>query len=177
MLNGDNGDDFIYGNEGNDTIHGNNDQDCLRGNAGDDIIYGDAGQDTMYGHDGNDTIDGGAGNDLIRGNNGNDLLTGGTGNDVFYFTNENGATNKAGLQFGNDIVTDFTRGQDVLFLEGMGNFVNMWSHISSMLSSDANGNAVINFGNSSITLVGINKDSLTISDFRISNVANPDIYN
>ncbi len=92
-LNGQAGNDTIYGGTKNDTIHGNTGADKLYGYNGADKIYGDDSSDKIYGGNGNDTlyagkgsdyIDGGANNDKIYGNYGTNTLKGGAGNDSIY---------------------------------------------------------------------------------------------
>ena len=96
-LNGNDGDDLIYGDavEANDAFL-NYGRDRIDGGAGDDTIYGDArtlpaglppdvepvgGEDVIHGGSGNDTIDGGVANDRIFGDAGSDLIIGGFQND------------------------------------------------------------------------------------------------
>ncbi len=90
-LNGQAGNDTIYGGTKNDIIHGNAGADKLYGYNGADKIYGDASNDKIYGGNGNDTlyagkgndyVDGGANNDKIYGNYGSNTLKGGAGNDT-----------------------------------------------------------------------------------------------
>ena len=80
-LNGQDGDDTIYGGTNNDNINGGNGFDLIYGYNGNDKLYGLAGDDTLYGGEGNDYISSGTGNDKIYGQNGNDSLYGGDGND------------------------------------------------------------------------------------------------
>ena len=71
-------------------------------------LVGTDGDDLLLGSVQDDVIDGGLGNDLIVGYEGNDSLTGGAGADGFVFA--------AGS--GDDLVTDFAVGTDVLILQG-----------------------------------------------------------
>ncbi len=80
-LNGEDGDDTIYGGNNNDTISGGNGFDIIYGFGGNDRLYGVAGNNSLYGGDGNDYITAGSGNDRIYGQNGKDSLYGGGGND------------------------------------------------------------------------------------------------
>ena len=80
-LNGQNGNDKIYGGKKTDTIHGNAGNDIIYGYNGNDKLYGDAGNDKIYGGNNNDYIDGGDGDDNLYGQNGNDKIYGGNGND------------------------------------------------------------------------------------------------
>ncbi|MEC8664785.1 MAG: DUF4114 domain-containing protein [Pseudomonadota bacterium] len=68
VMNGGDGNDYLWSSDGNDTINGD---------AGDDDIYGGGGDDTLNGGTGNDTINGSIGNDTIRGGAGNDVIYGG----------------------------------------------------------------------------------------------------
>ena len=57
-LNGDNGNDIIYGGDRADLINGGN---------GDDLLFGKAGDDLINGGNGFDLLNGGLGNDTLRG--------------------------------------------------------------------------------------------------------------
>jgi Ca2+-binding RTX toxin-like protein len=91
------------------TINGTAGNDTLWGNGGTDVINGGGGNDVIYGGSGNDTINGGAGNDRIYGKDGHNVLTGGSGSDDFVFDTS--------LSTSFSSVTDFTPGQDRLFLD------------------------------------------------------------
>ena len=106
---------------------------------------------------------------MLDGGDGNDVLTGGAGADYFVFTNANGATSLGALNFGNDTVTDFKHGVDMIDRAGMSNLLHTWSDITSHMSTDSHGDVVITFGtNASITLVGVHMGDLTINDFQLS---------
>jgi len=77
----------------------------LDGGAGDDELVGSSGDDRLYGGDGNDHLQGYAGRDI---------LTGGAGRDTFYFRVNDTA---AGLDRA-DLVTDFTKGEDKIYVFG-----------------------------------------------------------
>jgi len=64
------------------------------------FVDGGSGNDTLTGTNWADNLRGGQGNDILNGGLGNDLLSGGKGYDRFGF----------GLDFGNDIITDFEAG-------------------------------------------------------------------
>jgi hypothetical protein len=94
------GADILYGNAGDDTLYGgegridpSRDADTLYGGLGDDVLYGNGGDDHMLGGPGDDTFYGGLGDDTF---------TGGPGKDVFYI-------------FGDDTITDFETGVDIIF--------------------------------------------------------------
>lgn len=82
-----------------DVLLGNNDQDYLKGLNGDDYISGGDKKDTLVG---------GEGDDYLVGGDDKDILVGDGGKDVFVL-----ATNK---KDGNDIITDFQDGIDLMGL-------------------------------------------------------------
>jgi Ca2+-binding RTX toxin-like protein len=60
----------------------------------------------MMGGIGNDTMNGAGGNDTLDGGTGDDRLSGGGNNNTFMF----------GVNFGNDTITDFYPGHDIVQL-------------------------------------------------------------
>ena len=113
------------GGSGNDTLQGNVLSNVLEGNAGDDTIFGDDGWDRIFGGDGNDTvrggdlgdtIDGGNGDDDLQGEGGWDFITGGRGNDTI----SGGAGNDDVFGNENDDVLSGDDGDDRLW-GGFGN--------------------------------------------------------
>lgn len=84
LIDGDAGDDTLWGNAGNDTLIGGQGNDSLRGNEGNDILHGNEGQDVLYGNEGNDILHGDAGKDYLRG---------GEGDDVYIFNKGDGEDN------------------------------------------------------------------------------------
>lgn len=83
--------DYIQGQNGNDRLYGGYDQDNIKGGRGDDRIYGEQDDDLLFGELGNDKLyggydddrlDGGEGADNLFGEQGLDTLLGGAGNDV-----------------------------------------------------------------------------------------------
>lgn len=69
-------------------------------------IVAGSGDDTLAGNRLDNTISGNAGGDFINGGVGNDTLTGGKGEDTFDFHDNSG----------NDVIKDFNRIDDMLFL-------------------------------------------------------------
>ena len=119
MLNGGDGDDRLIGGEGNDKLIGmdgndqligGNDNDLLWGRLGSDDLQGNKGSDVLFGGAGEDQLRRGTGKDLVVGGRDDDLLSGGAGADRFVF--------EAGD--GQDVITDFLRGGDVLDLSDFG---------------------------------------------------------
>jgi Ca2+-binding RTX toxin-like protein len=142
LLIGGTGNDSLVGGTGNDTLLGGPGNDTLQGGAGDNQLYGGDGDDllevgsffngggsatmgsnllrggngndTLRGFAGDDTLEGGAGNDVLNGNGGTNLLTGGLGDDVFNFGYY--APRAYAVLIGQDTVTDFGQGNDILDL-------------------------------------------------------------
>ena len=108
-------DDVHDGGNGDDVLNGDAAANTISGFNGNDTIRGGSNADTLFGNNGNDVLDGMTGNDVLVGGRGDDLLTGGAGSDTFDYSRlEDGK--KAPL--GNDTITDFTHGQDVILLSG-----------------------------------------------------------
>ena len=130
--------DDIFGDDGNNTLDGQGGRDILDGRGGDDILIGG---------ESDDRLNGGAGDDTLTGDT---LTSGGGGVDVFIFE---GA-------FGNDTITDFEDGIDLLDLEGTGlSFTDL-----SISASDSDTLIEDGLGNS-ITLTGIDSSLITVDDF------------
>lgn len=64
-LNGDAGNDILFGGGGNDTLNGGNDVDRLFGSAGNDTLNGGNGNDYLVDYDGANTLNGDAGDDVL----------------------------------------------------------------------------------------------------------------
>ncbi|KZY46995.1 hypothetical protein A3731_08575 [Roseovarius sp. HI0049] len=111
---GQNGNDTVSGGAGDDTVMGNNGSDLMDGDGGHDLLDGGPGNDRMRGGSGNDTLIVGPGRDTLVGEGGDDELTGGNGNDIFVF-NADSAT-------GDDTITDFEDGIDVIRINGAPDF-------------------------------------------------------
>lgn len=132
-LQGSNYNDTLEGDKKNNTLQGMDGDDTLKGGKGDDNLSGGAGNDKLYGEDGYDTLDGGTGNDTLDGGKGDDNLSGGAGNDKLYGGKDrdtlNGGAGNDTLEGGDgkdtfvfapgdgqDRVTDFKKGQDLVDL-------------------------------------------------------------
>jgi Ca2+-binding RTX toxin-like protein len=87
---------YLNGEEGNDEIYGGSGTDLLIGEAGNDKLFGEAGDDFLSGGGGNNFLDGGTGNDDLSSELGNDTLMGGEGNDTL---NGYSAAKTDGTQF------------------------------------------------------------------------------
>jgi len=125
----------------------------LAGNGFNNTLVGGNGNDTLDGGAGNDVLNAGVGSDLLIGGAGNDTMNGGAGNDVFRFL----------TGFGNDLVGDFTLGQDKLDLSGLG-ITAAAGNFSALASINAAGTATITIGTGTIRLNGITAVALHATD-------------
>lgn len=122
-----------------DTIMGTDGRDELRGLGGADNLIGDFGDDLLIGGDGEDTL---------FGNQGNDILTGGADRDVF--------TSMAGG--GQDTITDFTVGLDLIHLNSMGGWTASQDGADAVVVIGSNGDM-------SFRLIGVQASALTDASF------------
>jgi len=77
------GADTVLGGLGDDRIRGGDDV-SLEGEGGQDRIWGGDGDDVLFGRAGHDTLWGELGADYLEGGRGHDRLSGGAGNDQLY---------------------------------------------------------------------------------------------
>jgi hypothetical protein len=184
-IHGSHGANVLGGSAGDDYLFGNGGADRLYGDLGNDQLYGDTssvsggGTDRLYGGDGDDGLRGMAGADRLEGYTGADVLMGGLGNDVLvggadadrfqfnYFVDpedEADAAINGDDAGGRDIVADFVKGQDDLFLgidSGDGLRLNSFSDF------DSNHNGVLDDADTyvrieSATYGGVAKQSTVI---------------
>ena len=87
-------------------IVGNPCTPCASAIASQDLMFGNGGRDKLCGSESNDTLYGGKGDDYLIGGLGNDILSGGMGRDRFVLTEGSGP----------DLITDLTKGEDLLML-------------------------------------------------------------
>ena len=137
------------GSEHRNIIHGSDDSTVG------DVIYGGGGHDQFHGNRGDDAIYGGAGDDRFYGGRGDDTLEGGADDDIFFF----------GHSGDNDIVTDFTDGEDLIDLQ---QFSTISGFSDLTITSDDNGVTIdlTAHGGGTIRLEGFDIDDLDASDFR-----------
>ena len=83
-LEGNNGDDRVFGGGSTDDIQGGMGSDIIFGNGGDDNIDGGLGNDRVFAGNGDDVVNGNFGNDTVYGNEGNDVLVGNEGDDNLF---------------------------------------------------------------------------------------------
>ncbi len=119
------GQEFL-GSTGGDGYVGTDFRDIARGNAGSDVFAGALGADKLFGNAGDDSLSGGDGKDLIVGGRDDDTLTGGRHADTFRFNPGSG----------DDTVTDFQVGKDVLDFDGYGSD-------ASITAAEVDGSTVI----------------------------------
>ena len=120
----------------------------LKANDNDSTLTGGSGDDTLYGGAGNDTLLGGAGGDYLNGGAGDDTLTGGSGYDTFAY----------GKSRGNDIITDYTKGQDVLYVTD--------GTVKSAALVNADQDVVYSVGSGTVTVKNVGKKAVEIEDSR-----------
>jgi len=189
------GDDLSSGGAGRDVLFDPFGDDILQGGAGEDNIYSPDGQNRLLGGFGNDALrggisndflDGGAGNDALiadletgsslwfgddtlNGGAGDDLLEGGAGQDVFIFAANQGNDRIGDIAFNTTTgfsVTaaspDFEIGQDKLDVTAFG--FGSANQVMGKLSNSSDG-AVFQAANTSVTLMGIDVNTLSINDF------------
>ncbi|MGB7416990.1 MAG: hypothetical protein WA902_22545, partial [Thermosynechococcaceae cyanobacterium] len=76
----------------------------LEGNIGNDKLYGDAGADTLIGGEGVDTLYGGNGNDFLDGGLGNDFIYADQGIDTVVLRLGDGNDSVYTFDLGNDML-------------------------------------------------------------------------
>ncbi len=166
---------------GDDSLTGSAASDRLAGFSGNDTLNGAGGNDVLEGWSGNDSLLGGAGHDALVGGRGKDVLTGGVGNDRFDFNALNELGTSSATQ---DVITDFTRGQDKIDLAGIDanarlsgdqafTFVNAFTANASTFQVRYSGGVVYlntdadTSAEYQIQLTGSVPTSLTASDFML----------
>jgi len=107
---------------------------------GGQTITGTDGNDDLRGGGGDDIITAGDGFDVLSGLVGDDTLTGGALGDTFIFVQDNG----------NDTITDFEAGSDLL------DFSDVANVLGDLTIAQNGGDTVISFADGSVTLQGFN---------------------
>ncbi len=140
----------LKGGAGDDVITSGAGSDFLFGGSGHDKLIGGRGNDALYGNRGRDVLNGGEGADLIDGGRGHDTLTGGWGNDTFVFR---------ALDRGNDVITDFEDGSDLIEISGLSYADLVFTSVTSgtLITSEAM--------TGQIMLEGVDIATLDASDF------------
>lgn len=116
---------------------------------GRDHIRGSAAANRLDGQGGDDRLEGRAGDDTLIGGDGNDRLRGDGGRDRYEFDGEDG----------NDRITGFQNGLDrIQITEGARRFADL-------SIAQLGGNVVIDFEDTTVTLVRVNRSAIDASDF------------
>ena len=169
-IEGGGGQDWLDGGEGDDRLSGGEGADVLSGGAGNDTLDGGADADVLGGHEGDDQLFGGAGDDTLEGGAGADTIEGGSGDDEMF--GDGGAdTFVFGPGNGDDIVYDFTSGEDVIDLTGI---VGITRFEDLTLTAGENGVTIdlTEYGGGSVFLDGVNRDDLGAEDFIFAEAGN-----
>ncbi|MGT2509460.1 DUF4214 domain-containing protein [Cupriavidus basilensis] len=154
---GSNQSDTVYASNSADVLNGGGGNDYIYGNGGDDTIDGGAGNDWLYGGEGKDTILGGAGDDFIAGGHGADLLTGGAGADTFYFNfgnNPDEAGKSTNPNAKQDVITDFTFGEDTMQIDVTGAINNFSIYVANGSNPGKIGGGFLDFDSNIVIRVG-----------------------
>jgi Ca2+-binding RTX toxin-like protein len=159
------GDNVLYGNEGDDLLFAGMGNDIFYGEAGNDQAIANEGDDQLFGGLGNDDLNGGLGDDQLFGGEGDDLLTGGSGSDSF--TGDGGSDRFMLATEGTDTITDFTDGQDLLYLPENMAFEDL---AITQGQGDNAANVLITFQEKTLAVlsdvnVEINQEDFVLSDF------------
>ncbi|EYD70880.1 calcium-binding protein [Limimaricola hongkongensis] len=152
LLAGGAGADVLAGGQGHDTLQGKAGTDVLIGNQRRDLLDGGSGDDRLLGNLGRDALNGGDGADTLNGGRHNDMLTGGDGADIFAFRSQ---------KDGDDVVTDFEDGSDLF------DFTRTSLEFNDLTIESQGDDAVIRYGDSQITLLGIDAGAIDRDDFLI----------
>jgi Tol biopolymer transport system component len=123
----------------------------MTGTGDADILIGHDGPDVLLGLAGNDRLSGGVGEDIINGGAGDDILSGGEDADAFVFE----------LGSGNDVISDFEQGVDMIDVSGYG-FVDFTALTIAVGTEDS----VIDFG-AGDTVTVLDMVNLDMNDFYI----------
>jgi Ca2+-binding RTX toxin-like protein len=172
--------DTLIGGDGANILAGDRGDDAISGGKGDDALYGDgrvsidinsinAGAITLYGDvreidptltDGNDTLDGGKGDDALYGGGGNDVMSGGQGRDTFVIEDNSG----------NDVVTDFSKSQDLINFDvaGVSGFGDL-----TLTASGAHDTLITWGTGDSLLLEGVKPNQVSASNFSFGAAASP----
>ncbi len=118
---------------------------------------------------GDDFLNGGAGADVLNGGYGNDTLTGGSEADVFIFQDGFystwGPTAGRPTGYGEDTITDFIAGEDVINLTYVMSINDFTDLTANHLTQSGNDAVITDAHGNTITLTGVTATDLTADDF------------
>ena len=147
------------GTSQDDELYGDQDVDFLEGGEGDDRLYGGSGADTLEGGLGSDRIEGGAGDDTMTG----DLSASTSSRDTFVFAPGHG----------NDTITDFGAGGDVIDLSAFSGIAGL-GDLSITVERDAIVIDLTAHDGGTIRLQNFDIDDLDTDDFVFSDEPDED---
>ncbi|MEX0310160.1 MAG: calcium-binding protein, partial [Tateyamaria sp.] len=113
--------DIIKGDHGDNVLNGMGGEDVLIGGRGDDHLIGGDNVDRARAKaegDNADVLKGGAGDDRLDGGLGDDVMIGGRGNDTHTGGERAGRVGVRKVS-GVDVLTDFTSGEEFIYLSGL----------------------------------------------------------
>ena len=140
---------------GIERLYGSQFNDVLSMGNGDDFIFGLDGNDILLGRDGADRLFGGSGDDSFFGGAGDDVMYGQAGSDIFIIE----------LNAGNDVITDFTIGSDlIIYLLGP-QVLNPQAPFEQLDIAQIGSTTYIAFETGVLTLYNVNAADLTAADF------------
>lgn len=149
---------YAYGIHGGFTIANGVTVENARSGSGNDRLTGNDAANRLEAGAGNDTLIGNGGDDVLVGGAGSDLLTGGAGADSFVYQSD--ADSAVGI--GRDVITDFTRGSDLIDLSAL----NASKFIGTALFSGQAGQVrYVNFDGTTVVELDSNGDML--ADFQL----------
>ena len=157
---GGDGDDSAFGYEGDDVLRLGAGDDYALGGAGNDVVLMDGGDDEAHGGSGSDVLVMGAGDDLAFGDEGDDRIDLGTGND--FALGGRGADTFV-FTAGQDRIGDFEAGRDRIELSS-----DVASSFDDILAaaSEWMGTTYLSFANGDgIVIEDTSLASLTRDDF------------
>lgn len=133
------------------------------GNIGNDSLdaSGNTVSASLYGLAGNDTLIGGTTTDYLYGGTGDDQYTGNGGTDYFYHQDT----------FGNDTITDFVAGTDVMVIRTDGVF-----SMAKMVITQDGADALLTMGANTIRLTGVDAATLTDGDFNFPAALGAEVF-
>lgn len=149
---------YAFGVYGGFTIANGVTIENARSGSGNDTLTGNEAANRLESGAGSDVLVGLGGNDQLVGGSGNDTLTGGAGADRFIYL----ANSDSGVGLGRDVITDFTRGSDLIDVTAL----NASSFVGTALFSGQAGQLrYASFDGTTIIELDSNGDR--IADFQI----------
>ncbi|MEO1292579.1 MAG: calcium-binding protein [Pseudomonadota bacterium] len=177
-LHGEGGRDVLAGGDGDDELIGGADDDFGFGGNGDDTFQGGAGDDRFFGGAGNDTATGGIGDDVLAGRLDNDTLIGNGGDDVLI---GGGGDNRliggtgddqhsAGIGRNTIVYDEAGYGDDTVYGFSDDDLIEVSTDLAASFDdvtvvSVAPTRTELQFGNGSVTLVGVAANEINDADF------------